>query len=594
VTVGLRADLQELDRAAAGLLHAGGGVAAVDPTARRAARTLLGLEGALGVLSERALALQGRSRREAARAALDLASASDRVARALAEPVVGDEAPVALGPRPSLGTPLPAEEVLSLASALTQRSMVGRVAKVRAAVRAGRVRDLRLVSAWLSALDDPALGALVAEEVLPRLGPAVAGAVRESPAVFGGDGDARRLRTLVSVEGVGALGDLLPALDGGSPAVRAEALSLLGRVDPLRAFLRARALLQEPGPVEPRAAAASVLADDPEEPAVDCLLRALTDPEAPVHEAASVALGRNANPAVTGRLLALLGEPKEPPDELQGALPDRLAARRRALAMQSAREAHGALMARALKALGLRGEALAEVPPSLLEHPDPKVYRAARGAAIAQRHGPALERLAGWLGSPDPERRAAAVRAVFAREPAEAFERLAPWLEPNALRADAGALLSTVFDTLVHDCEGEDLRWRALATSLLREPLAQSWCVEYLASRGVREAVGELLPLLSDEGADRTTVLDALMRLGDGRAVGPILEFLERDLGASSWWALWALETLDDPSAGPRLEALAAGAREEGAAKALRELAMRLQRDRGSIPPGPGGAAEKP
>ncbi|MBI5516490.1 MAG: HEAT repeat domain-containing protein [Deltaproteobacteria bacterium] len=585
----LRDELRDLERNATNLLFAGGSVAALDPDVRRAARRLGPLAGTLGALGALAEALRDRPRREAARALLNLASAADRVQRAMAQPLATTGELEPLAPSPALDSPLPTEEVEALHRALTQRSMVGRVARVREAIREGRVRDLRLVRAWLGALEDPTLGAMVTEEVLPLLGPSVAGAVRETLTMTGGDGDARRLRTLVSVEGAGALQDLLPALEAGSPAVRAEALALLARIEPAKAFLRARALCREPGPVELRAAAAMVLGEDPDDEALACLLLALEDPEGKVQEAAAASLGRSPNPSVTPRLQALLEEPhtaSDGPASTPDATPaERLAARRQALAVRAEREARLALQARVLRALGARRDGLAEVPPRLLEHPDPNVHRAARRAAVALGHGVALERVASWLDSADPERRGAAVRAVFALEPSEAFERLGPSLTPEAVRRDGGTLLATIYDVLVHERDGEDPRWTERSTGLLKEPLAQSWCVEYLASRGARDSIDALVELLREDSADRTTVLDALMRLGDGRAVEPILDLLERDLGPSNWWALWALESLDDPSAAPRLQVLSERSQEVTTARTLRELAQRLQRDRGSIPP---------
>jgi HEAT repeats len=576
----------------------------------------------------------------AARALLELAVRLGQVTFAAAPllTITGERAD--LPATDKLTSPLRLAELTPLVDALAGSAFGRRRASVlREAMGQGTARDLRLVPLAVAALADRAIAPLVAEELLPSLGPAAALALRDAFALVGAEPDAHKLHAIARIEGVAAWPLLERALSLGSPTVRAAALRELAAVAPVAAEPLARARLAEDEVDDVKVAAVHALSAATSDASLDALLSAFTS--APrLRESAGRALAASLHPEATARILSLLTD-----DLAALSLPARpslsrwigaRAAHEKARAAEE-RRAHDAKLERLTAVLALLGgrkdpRATAALLAVFREHAVPKARDAAARALLASGYAGAFDELAPAVYDADFTTRAELIEHVFegaAREPARAFDRLGRFLDPTSFMTErhvtfaahlldalaSGALIAASRerdDEALEDeedhCEEdeadgpspaeagelsgpaarilvEDERWTLACVALLGHEELTSPALDVLATVRSAHAFEAVLTLASRSIPTRHAfrMLEVLIRYPDARVAATLPRFLDALRG---YWgrraAYRAMRAYDDPALVAPLVAWTSGRRRlERRERAEIEALLRfLRRDR--------------
>jgi HEAT repeat protein len=459
-----------LDRDVERLLVAGGGAAGADDglMARRESLTKLGEKVPfLAKLAEQAGKVTGAKARAAATELLNLSAMNLQLRGAQAGPRAVEGETTALPRTAKLETPLPPFELEPLFYALTNsrppgrdRGGVKRTKVISSAVERGAVHDLRLIELWVAALADHGIGDAIVDEVIPKLGEASVPYVLAAYQPSGTAAAARRLRAIVGVRGAAARDLVDRGLEGGSLAVKAAALELLGRLDPPAAEAKALALLEDKNQVV-RKACVRGLAKAKSDAALEALLRALDDTD-DVREAAVKVLGAFEHPRTTERLLGLLTpealdvKPYKAPRAAKGAVKaakravKKVVARRRGAASGPSKEERDAMRAiekktefaaAVMAALGPRPLApatLERLAPVFRQHAVERLRVAAGESLLRSRDPAALGVLVEGLTSDVYELKMIAVNAFFRLDPASVAERARPYFKKSALDEKPG------------------------------------------------------------------------------------------------------------------------------------------------------------
>ncbi len=317
------------------LLTAGASAAAGDEGLRKRARLLGELRKKVPALGQVADAVDRAARGEgpAAPALLDLLLVVRQVRASLAPAgAAGPLEPVA--PTGPWETPLPLSSLYPLIDVLTGRAK-HRPDALREELHRETPSDLRLLAPLLGSLADASdgLANLVADEWLPRLGPAIVPELERGLCLQGRQPDARRLRALCRLDPRRGAELCRQALAEGNTALRAEALWSLPHVAPDHAEAIALERLEGKAGKEVRAAAFAALAASRSDRALELLLAALGEP-AEVWMGAAAALETLPHPEAGERLrqelraaLAEAGEARRGPPPLELHRPDSRAGR---------------------------------------------------------------------------------------------------------------------------------------------------------------------------------------------------------------------------------------------------------------------------
>lgn len=619
----------ELARGSADLASA---QAALAPLAARATVIARGL-----ALAREASEARGK---RAAAALLELAARLHQVTFATAPlaTVTGERAD--LPKVTALNSPLRLAELAPLVDALTGASGARRRAHLlRDAVARGRARDLRLVPLAIAALADRAIAPLVAEELLPSLGPTAALALREALALPGGEPDARKLQAIARIEGAAARPLLERAVALGSPRVRAKAIRELAAVDPIAAEPLARARLAEDEVDEVKVAAALALSVATSDASLEALVAAFTS--APrLHAGTGLALAASPHPEATARILSLLTpDLKELAPRAAPPLSRWIGARaaqEKARAAEERRDYEGALerLTAVLALLGGRKDPRATA--ALLEifraHAVPKARDAAARALLASGYAGAFDELAPAVYDADFTTRAELIEHVFAdaaRAPTRAFDRLGRFLDPASFTTErhitfaahlldalaSGAQIASGVasegdeleeeddpaeedetDTPAHaeasERSGaaarilaEDERWTLACVALLGHEELTSPALDVLAGVRSAHALETVLTLAARPIPPRHAfrMLQVLVGYPDARVAATLPRFLSALHG---YWgrraAYRAMRAYDDPAVAPALVAWTSGRRrvDRRERAELDELLRFLRRDR--------------
>lgn len=270
------------------------------------------------------------------------------------------------------------------------------------------------------------------------------------------------------------------------------------------------------------------------------LAEALRDPDPRVARAASRALARLRDPAAVPHLLSALDDPTTAvaAARLLGRIGDPAAVEP---LLPVAGSGPSDIRVAAVEALGAIGDARALGPlATALEDPDRDVANAA-GRAL------------GRIGDP-------AAREVLER----AFTRTRSTAAAIGLAASRHAVaLPFLYERLATgDPADPDTAAAALAVAEVRDPRAlgplletmrrapgDAKCPYVLAAGYLRDAraIPPLLGLMVSYGLCETVILEALRRIGDARALGPILDALEDDRAEIRAAAIEALGAIGDP-----------------------------------------------
>jgi hypothetical protein len=496
-----------------------------------------------------------------------------RGARATARAPEGPLVPLA--PRVRLGTPLPSEALAAIKGAIAlgespDGAMLARVA------RDGTIADLRLLP-WIPRVPLWGLDDDVARVLLGALGEAGLSALERALLDAGPDGSPLHLRALSKLLGRDrALALVKRAWAQGAGALRVEALRQWSRLAPEEAAQialgqslrsRDRALVE--------AVCDALHAPSARDRALDALVEGLC---AGAHvDLLCEHLIRLEHPGLEQALLARLAEVTREDSVHDGSLG-------------------------LLRVLGRVGsERAAEALMRLWDTSGSTALRAAAGDALlpfaGSREDVHRALVARWASGDAVDRRVGQ-RALLA-DPARWFERMGGFFTAEALAREGGsqqasALLqgmlaaqgASVEDAREREDERTwDPRWVRVAIGLLDDPALWRDAVELLT----RARASELLPWALERLCERgraITLVEALGRLGDPRATGPIAALLSArglttDLGIA---VCEALRALDEPSAATALRATVAALperRRRGAlAQACERTAAYLERAR--------------
>ncbi|MHB1556967.1 MAG: HEAT repeat domain-containing protein [Isosphaeraceae bacterium] len=584
----LRALAADVER----LIAAGAGSVSGDEGLRRREAALRELGKKVPALA-RLAALVGKTlaadAKIAPRAVLDLLLVVNQARAGLS--TAGLDGPIEpAGPSGPWASPSSAHDLYPIADVLG-RTGSGRIEAVKDAVARGMIGDLRVVDAFLGALDDPSteLADLVATDVLPALGATILPDLRRGIDPQGKAADGRRLAAIAAIDRNEGLALCRRAIEEGNATVKARAIELLARLAPDEAATIALDLLsrlQPPGAdAEPeesstkgkkngearrkldrkvRDAAMACLRASTRDEALEILIAALwEDGEDGLysHRAAHAELPRLPHPRATARLLDELdrmAETLRPADK--GKKGKAKKDEEQEKTVSSAQGTAGCL----LSILGERGDRAA-VPAlmKLLDHPASKLRNDVAEALSKLGDLAGLEAASALVN--DPDAWSGGIEAAWQLPPGPRFERLAPLCEPvqtrdKAARAQRDAVLAHFETEAKSDRPRTD--WDPRWADVLRPHLDGT--DPFKAARALAVVLGtaavpEILRVLADPRYKNVNIagagelIETLGRLRAREAIGPLMAMY--DEGFFRYYVSRALREMGDPAAIPLLEA---------------------------------------
>lgn len=284
----------------------------------RVVRDLAGKVPALAPVADAIDKVVQSDAKKASSAFLDLLVMTRQLRASLSSAgIAGDiQPPVKSGPwttQQSVRELYPAQEQL-------QNIGGGREKFIREAVENNTLNDLRLVTDLIQCLDDNnyTIADMVAEKVLPKIGPGVVAEVMEGLDLQGKTAEARRLGVVCRIDKKKGLELCRQAIKEGSVAMRVKALEMLPDVvdDPDEAEKAGLELIEDKKG-EVRAAAVSALRKSKSDKVLDILLDAAEDKSGEVCAQAAVALKEVPNTKASPRLLEKLEQHLEKLKDLE-------------------------------------------------------------------------------------------------------------------------------------------------------------------------------------------------------------------------------------------------------------------------------------
>lgn len=606
--------LSSLERDAERLLFAGAQVARGDgdlDARRQKLATFAAKAPAIAKVVEQVEKTQKASGKNAAAEVLNLAALMAQVRGAQAAPAAPAGDLTDLPPAEPVESPLSPTELLSLVKALTE-SGKGRPRIISDAVERGAVRDLRLLPFCVRAIGDPAVGHVVAEELLPSLGHLVVPELRATLRIEKGrETDARKLSVLAAIQKQDAKPLLVEAAEKGSPEVRRQAIEELATLDAAAVEPIALRALAEDRSAEVKKAAVRALAPATSDAALDALFAAFTSGRDLRHVAAD-SLSRFNHPRATERVLSLLTPELLTLANLKLPKADTPAKKK---ANEKAEREHGEKVAFLSAVLDLlaarkdRPDTVERVLGVFHDHKVKDVKNAAARALLKSGYDKAFDELASAVYDADWDTRDEFVEGILAREPDRAFERLGRFLDPATFKSKnhvsfAEHILDTLDGHSDHEEPDENAeekddepeartpsflkkepRWIDAAIALLNHKDLQGSALDVLAkvkSDKARDAVIAFAATYKKEDQS-WRILQALKAHKDARVPPLMLAILDRVSG--SWARRYVFNVLreyDDAALVPALQAW--GARKKRLEKHEKEelegLIQFLQRDR--------------
>lgn len=606
--------LSLLDRDTERLLFAGAQVARGDSDVdarRQKLATFAAKAPAIAKVVEQVEKVQKASGKTAATELLNLGAMMAQVRGAQAGPATAAGDLAALPAAERVTSPLSPTELLMLVNALTV-SGKARPKIVSDAVERGAVRDLRLLPFCVKAINDPAVGYVVAEELLPSLGHLVVPELKATLRLENGkETDAKKLRVLAAIlkEEVKPL--LIEAASKGSPEIRRTAVSELSELDPAAVEPIALKLLADDRSMEVRKAAASALGGARSDAALDALLAAFTE-QRELRRPALVSLARIDHPKATERALALLTP------ELLGLANQKLpkadtpAKKKANEKLEQEHALKVGFLSDVLDLLASRQDKQGTTEKVLSvfhDHKIKEVKNAAARALLKSGYTKAFEELAPSVYDAEWETRDEFIEGILGREKDHAFERLGRFLDPASFKTkNHVAFAEHILDTLDghsddDDAEPEDEEQadkpeaRALPI-LQQEPRWADAAIKLLDHKDLRGSALDLLAKVKSDkakeaviayaGAQKKSdepwrVMQALQAHKDPRIPPLLLRFIDMVTGT---WArrgvFQVLREYDDPSIVPALKSWGASKKrlETREREMLDELVQFLERDR--------------
>ena len=542
---------------------------------------------------------------------LNLAALMAQVRGAQASPFAAQGELLPLPPAEPVESPLSPTELSTLVNALTV-SGKARPRIISDAVERGAVRDLRLLPYCVRAIADPAVGYVVADELLPSLGMLVVPELRATLRISNGkETDARKLRVLVSILKVDAKPLLVEAADKGSPEIRRTAVSELAELDPAAAEPIALRLVADDRSAEVKKAAVSALGGATSDAALDALMTAFGSGR-DLRHAAGLALARLAHAGATERAIALLTpellaltHPKLP----KADTPAKKKAHEKILREHGERVDFLTSVLDLLASRTDKRETADTVLSVFRTHKIKDVRNAAARALLKSGYDKAFEELAPSVYEADWDTRDGFIEGILEQDKDRAFERLGRFLDPAGFKTkNHVALAEHVLTVLDGRAEGEDEEpeeeekddapeVRALPI-LQKEPRWAEAAIKLLAHKELHWAALDLLAKVKSDKAkdaviadvsaqkkmdDPWRVLQALRAHKDPRVPPLLLRILDGVTG--SWARRTALQTFreyDDPTTAPMLKTWATGKKkiDKREREQIDELVQFLERDR--------------
>lgn len=610
--------LASLDRDVERLLFAGPSVARADGDLEAKKQKLAAFAAkvpAIGKVVEQIDKVQKASGKKAAVELYALAAqtAQIRGAQAPLAAAAGDLAQ--LPASEPVESPLSPTELSMLVNALTTPGK-NRQRIISDAVERGAVRDLRLLPYCVKAISDPAVGHVVTDELLPKLGHLV---VPELSATLriekGTETDAKKLRALAAILGAEAKPLLRRAFAEGSPELRRTALAEIAEMDPAGVEPLALEALGKDRSAEVRLAAIGALGGATSDAALAALFEAFQGKDHRLRATALWTLVKLAHPQTTARALALLT-----PELL--SLPNLKLPKATTPAQKKANEKtereHTEKVSLLMEVLSLVAgrkddpAAAARVLAVFHEHKIKEVRNAAARALLRAGYDKALDELAPSIIEADWQTRDEFVEGILEHDAEHAFERLGRFLDPAALKGKnhvsfAEHILSTLEGSSDDEppAEGEeetqddeekpaarppstlqrDPRWADAAIALLSHKDLASSALDLLAKVKSPKAREAVLAFVSTppKGFGFWNILNVVKGQRDPR-VAPILVKL-LDATPNSWYRRYvftALRDQDDPAVAPALKAWGASKRklDNRDKEDLEATVQMLERDR--------------
>jgi HEAT repeat protein len=606
--------LSALERDAERLLFAGAQVARGDAdleARRQKLATFAAKAPAIAKVVEQVEKTQKANGKNAAAEVLNLAALMAQVRGAQAAPAApaGDLAEIPAAE--PVESPLSPTELLSLVKALTE-SGKGRPRIISDAVERGAIRDLRLLPFCVRAIGDPAVGHVVADELLPSLGQLVVPELRATLRLEKGrETDARKLSVLAAIQKQEAKPLLVEAAQKGSPEVRRQAIEELGELDAAAAEPLALRALAEDRSAEVKRAAICALAGATSDAALDALFQAFTSGRDQRHAAAD-SLARFVHPRATERAVALLTPELLSLGNLKLPKADTPAKKKANEKLEREHAEQVAFLESILDLLAARKDrpdTVEKVLSVYREHKIKDVKNAAARALLKSGYDKAFDELSAAVYDADWDTRDEFIEGILKRDPERAFERLGRFLDPATFKTKnhvtfAEHILDTLDGHADHTEPGEDEEEKddepeARTPAFLRkEP---RWTAATIKLLGHKELTGSALDVLarvkSDEAREAVIafaasykkedeswrILQALKAHKDPRVPPLLLAILDRATGT---WArrhvFYVLREYDDAGLVPMLTAWGASKKrlDKREKEELEGLIQFLQRDR--------------
>jgi HEAT repeat protein len=577
--------LSLLARDAERLLFAGAQVARGDSDVEARRQKLAPFSAkvpAIGKVVEQVEKVQKAPPKGAAAELLNLAAlmAQVRGAQASLFAATGELSPVP--PAEPVESPLSPTELSTLVNALTV-SGKARPRIISDAVERGAVRDLRLLPYCVRAIADPAVGYVVADELLPSLGMLVVPELRATLRIANGkETDARKLRVLTAIQKADAKPLLVEATEKGSPEIRRTAVTELSELDPGAVEPIALRLLAEDRSAEVKRAAASALGGATSDAALDALMTAFAGSRELRH-AAGLSLARLGHPGTTERAIALLT-----PEMLALTSPklpkaDTPAKKKANEKIEREHREQVAFLESVLDLLASRTDKLGTADTVLSvfrNHKVKDVRNAAARALLKSGYDKVFEELAPSVYESDWDTRDGFIEGILAREKERAFDRLGRFLDPAALKnknhvAFAEHLLETLeghSDDAAEpvDEEPDDAPEKRALPLVQQDPRWADAAIKLLDHKELRGSALDLLGKVKSDKAREAVIayvsaqkkmdepwrlMHALQNHKDPRVPPLLLRILDSVSG--SWARRSVLQTLrqyDDPATAPMLE----------------------------------------
>jgi hypothetical protein len=604
-----------LDRDTERLLFAGAQLARADGDveARKQKLAPLGPKApAIAKVVEQVEKVQKASGKAAASELLSLSALMAQVRGAQASPAAAVGELTALPASEPVESPLSPTELLSLVNALTV-SGKARPKIVADAVERGAVRDLRLLPYCVRALGDPAVGHVVEDLLLPKLGHLVVPELRATLRIESGkELDAKKLRALATIVGAEIKPLLVEATAKGSPEIRRTAIERLAELDPAAAEPIALRLLTGDKSVEVRKAAVTALAGGTSDETLEALFVAFREGR-DLRRKAGYSLARLAHPRTTERALALLTPELRALTNLKLPKADTKPKKEANAKLEKEHAEKVSFLAAVLDLLASRKDRLQTAETVLGVFHDHKVKEVKNAAALALLKSgfeKAFDELAPSVYEADWETQEGFIEGILEHDPEHAFERLGRFLDAASFKGkNHVGFANRVLDTLEGHSEGgdeptddneeaddqpqvrpptflqKDPRWVDAAIKLLDHKDLSSSALDLLGKAKSDKAREAAIAMASAQKKPDNAwrILQVLALYRDARIPPLMLRFL--DLMQGSWARRWVFRTLreyDDAAIAPALKAWAAGKKklDERDKGELETTLLFLERDR--------------